>query len=209
MTRVLLADDHFFILAGVEAVLRDSEFEVVAKVRDGAAVFSAIQATRPDILVLDVSMPERNGIDVLMTLRGRGDKRPVVLLTASLDDRMLLEAVKAGVNGIVLKEGAEEVLLNCLVKVRNGGRWIDETLLQKALDLSIGGDSSRGPLDSLTSRERRIAGLVAQGLRNKEIAAELGITEGTVKVYLHGIYGKLGVENRTELAVLVADGKSA
>ena len=209
MTRVLLADDHFFILAGVEAVLRDSGFEVVAKVRDGAAVFSAIQATRPDILVLDVRMPERDGIDVLTTLRARGDKRPVVLLTASLDDRLLLEAVKAGVNGIVLKEGAEEILLKCLVKVRNGGRWIDETLLQKALDLSIGGDSSGGPLHDLTPRERKIAGLVAQGLRNKEIAAELGITEGTVKVYLHGIYGKLGVENRTELAVLVTDGKSA
>jgi two-component system nitrate/nitrite response regulator NarL len=209
MTRVLLADDHFFILAGVEAVLRDSEFEVVAKVRDGAAVFPAMQATRPDILVLDVRMPERDGVDVLMTLRGRGDKRPVVLLTASLDDRLLLEAVKAGVNGIVLKEGAEEVLLKCLVKVRNGGRWIDETLLQKALDLSIGGDSSGEPLHALTRRERRIAGLVAQGLRNKEVAAELGITEGTVKVYLHGIYGKLGIENRTELAVLAADGKSA
>lgn len=209
MTRVLLADDHFFILAGVEAVLRDSGFEVVAKVRDGAAVFSAIQATRPDILVLDVRMPERDGIDVLTTLRARGDKRPVVLLTASLDDRLLLEAVKAGVNGIVLKEGAEEILLKCLVKVRNGGRWIDETLLQKALELSIRGDSSGGPLHGLTPRERKIAGLVAQGLRNKEIAAELGITEGTVKVYLHGIYGKLGVENRTELAVLVTDGKSA
>jgi two-component system nitrate/nitrite response regulator NarP len=206
---VLLADDHFFILAGVEAVLRNSEFEVVAKVRDGAAVLSAIQATRPDILVLDVRMPERDGIDVLTTLRGRGDKRPVVLLTASLDDRRLLEAVKAGVNGIVLKEGAEDILLKCLVKVCNGGRWIDETLLQKALDLSIGGNSSGEPLHGLTGRERSIAGLVAQGLRNKDIAAELGITEGTVKVYLHGIYGKLGIENRTELAVLVADDKTA
>jgi two-component system nitrate/nitrite response regulator NarP len=209
MTRVLLADDHPFILAGVEAVLLGSDYEVVAKVRDGAAVLAALDRTRPDILILDVVMPERDGINVLETLRKRRDTRPVVLLTASLEDRRLLEAIKAGVNGILLKEGAEDILVECLDAVRGGGRWIDKEMLQRALDLSIEGDSTNDPIGGLSTRERAIARLVAQGLRNREIGEELAITEGTVKVYLHGIYEKLRIANRTELAVLAAESKSS
>lgn len=206
MTRILVADDHPFILSGLQAVLRDTEYQIVAAVRDGRAALDVLAEARPDILVLDVHMPERSGLEVLRTLRSRGDERPVVLLTASLDDDRLLEALRLGVRGIVLKEGAEQLLIRCLDAVAAGGRWIEHGLLQRAVDLQLeGGESPRTGITSLTVRERAVAALVAKGRRNREIGDELGITEGTVKVYLHGIYEKLGVTNRTELALLARE----
>lgn len=200
--RILIADDHPIIVAGVEALLRGSDYSVVAQARDGAELLDAIATARPDILIVDVQMPERSGIDVLRILRSRGDLRPVILLTASLGDARLLEAIQLGVNGIVLKEGAHHLLFDCLDAVRSGGRWIDRALMDRALDRALADPSSReGAFAALTTWERAVVSLVAQGRRNKEIAAELGITEGTVKVYLHRIYERIGVTNRTELAL--------
>jgi two-component system nitrate/nitrite response regulator NarP len=203
MTRLLIADDHPFIIAGLEAILRGTEFDVVCRVPDGQEALEALPASRADILLLDVSMPGRGGVDVLRILRSRSDNHPVVLLTASLDDNLLLEALQLQVNGIVLKESAQEQLLECLQAVRAGRRWIEQGLMQKALKLTSEGAASTDPLAAVTTRERAVVELVAQGLRNREIATELGMTEGTVKVYLHRIYEKLQVTNRTELALLV------
>ena len=204
MTRVLIADDHPLMLSGIEAVLRGTRYEVAAKVADGAAALDMLESARPDILVLDIKMPGRTGIDVLRTLRGANDPRPVVLLTADIDDQSLLEAVRLGVNGIILKEGAETQMVACLDQVSGGGRWIDPLLAQRALDLAAGG-AKGGRLARLTGRERAITRLVGEGLRNREIGDELGLTEGTVKVCLHRIYEKLGLSNRTELALLARD----
>jgi two-component system nitrate/nitrite response regulator NarP len=201
MTRVLIADDHPFILAGLNAILRGTDYQVVGMVPDGAAALEALAKLRPDILILDVSMPIQSGLDVLRTLRARGDDRPIVLLTAGINDQPLLEALKLGVQGIVLKDGAQALLLTCLDAVRKGGRWIDQALLQRALDVSMQGGTA-DPMITLSPREKAIAALVARGLRNREIGAQLGMTEGTVKVYLHRVYEKLGVGSRTELAIL-------
>jgi two-component system nitrate/nitrite response regulator NarP len=204
--RVLIADDHPIMLSGLEAILRGSDYQVVAKVSDGAAVLEELPRSRPELLVIDVQMPVRTGMDVLRTLRSRGDRRPVVLLTAQLDNADLVEAIKLGVDGILLKDGAQSLLLTCLDSVRGGTRWVDKGLLERALDLTMSGGADRNdPFADLTAKERAVAGLVAQGLRNKNIAAELGITEGTVKVYLHRIYEKVGVTNRTELALFARD----
>jgi len=204
--RVLIADDHPIMLSGLEAILRGSDYQVVAKVSDGAAVLEELPKSRPELLVIDVQMPVRTGMDVLRTLRSRGDRRPVVLLTAQLDNADLVEAIKLGVDGILLKDGAQSLLLTCLNSVRGGTRWVDKGLLERALDLTMSGGAERNdPFADLTAKERAVAGLVAQGLRNKNIAAELGITEGTVKVYLHRIYEKVGVSNRTELALFARD----
>lgn len=204
--RLLIADDHPILVSGIEAVLRDTRYRVVGTVGTGAAALEAIPTLRPDILLLDVQMPEGTGIDVLRTLRGRGDMRTVVLLTANLSDERLLEAIDFGVQGIVLKEGAEHLLVRCLDEVAKGGRWIDQSLLQRALDLKMkGAAGAKEGIAALSTRERAVAALVAKGRRNREIAEELRITEGTVKVYLHNIYEKLGVTNRTELALLARD----
>lgn len=202
MTRILIADDHPLVLSGVENVLRDSGYEIVAMVDNGDAVLDCLPTTRPDILLLDVNMPGKSGLDVLRTLRSRGDSRAVVLLTAWLRDSDLVEALQLGVNGFMLKDGAASLLITCLNQVRGGHRWIDRSLLERGLELTLNGQAEHDALSPLTKRERAIAHLVGKGMRNKEVAEELGLTEGTVKVWLHRIYEKLGISNRTELAIL-------
>ncbi|WP_120715904.1 response regulator [Tsuneonella amylolytica] len=204
MKSVLLADDHPFMRAGVESVLRGSAYELVAMVSDGDAALAEVAARDPDICIFDVRMPIRGGVAALEALRARGDRRPVVLLTGELDDRALYAATQAGVNGIVMKNGAEDSLLHCLDTVAAGGRSIDPAIIQRALDLTLSGGGA-DPLARLAPRERQISELVAKGMRNREIAERLSMSEGTVKVYLHGIYQKVGVENRTGLALLARD----
>lgn len=206
MNTVLLADDHPFMRAGVEAVLRDSQYQLVATVSDGEAALAAVERHDPDICIFDIRMPRRDGVATLTALRQRGDHRPVVLLTAELTDRALHDAVRAGVSGIVLKDGAEDALIECLDTVARGGRAIDPALLRRAHDLAASG-SGGDPLSRLAPRERQISELVSQGLRNREIAERLTMSEGTVKVYLHGIYQKVGVENRTALAMMARDAR--
>jgi two-component system nitrate/nitrite response regulator NarP len=106
------------------------------------------------------------------------------------------------VNGVLLKESAPALLRTCLDAVRNGGRWIDRSILEQALATSMEQEGRRGKLSALSVKERAIVGLITKGLRNRQIADELGLTEGTVKVHLHNIYAKLGVANRTELAMV-------
>ena len=203
MMRVLIADDHPLMLSGIEGMLRGTSYEVVAKVTDGGAALEALDSARPDILVLDVKMKDVGGMDVLRALRSRGDPLPVVLLTAHLDDDTLMEAIELEVNGIILKAGAETLLLDCLGQIRAGKKWIDQSLQQRALELSRrNAAADQGALAPLSPRERTIALLVAQGLRNRQIGQELGLTEGTVKVGLHRIYEKLGIGKRIELAIL-------
>ena len=200
--RVLIADDHQVVLTGIQAILRDTPYTVVGTAETGAQVLAAIPHLQPDILLLDVRMPDQGGLDVLRTLRGRGDERPVVLLTASLDDQLLLEAIDLGAHGIVLKQGAQNLLIHCLDEVAVGRTWIARELLQQAQELKTADRAPNTGLRALTPRERAISGLVALGKRNREIGGDLGISEGTVKVHLHRIYEKLGVTNRTELAIL-------
>jgi two-component system nitrate/nitrite response regulator NarP len=201
MTSVLLADDHPFMRAGVEAVLRGTRFDIVAMVNDGEEALAAVARHDPDICIFDIRMPKRSGVEALQALRDKADMRPVVLLTAALEDHALLAAVRAGVNGIVLKDGAEDALIDALERVRRGEKAIPQALLQRALDLSLSGGKA-DPLGPLAPRERQIAAEVGRGLRNREIADALAMSEGTVKVYLHTIYQKLGIKNRTELALI-------
>jgi len=198
---VLLADDHPFMRAGVESVLRGTRFRIVAMANDGDEALAAIAEHDPQICIFDVRMPKRSGVEAVQAMRTSGDMRPVVLLTAALEDHSLLSAVRAGVNGIVLKDGAEDALLEALEKVERGEKAIPQALLQRALDLSLSGGKS-DPLAPLAPRERQIAAHVGRGLRNREIADALAMSEGTVKVYLHTIYQKLGIKNRTELALI-------
>jgi two-component system nitrate/nitrite response regulator NarP len=206
LTTVLIADDHAFIRTGIEAVLRGSSFEVVAMCADGSEALAKVEELDPGICIFDIRMPGTDGVAALEALRARGDRRPVILLTADLEDAHLLAAVRAGVNGLVLKEGAEDTLLKCLESVAAGRRAVPSELLERALDLSLA-DKVPDPFDSLAPREAEIVVHVGRGLRNRDIGEALGMTEGTVKVYLHTIYQKLGVENRTELAILALERK--
>ncbi|MDE2596292.1 MAG: response regulator transcription factor [Sphingomonadales bacterium] len=204
MTRVLIADDHPFMRTGVEAVLRGAGIDVVATADDGDAALAAIARHTPDVAILDIRMPGRNGIAVLEAMRQADDQRPVILLTAELTDEALLGAVKAGVDGIVFKDGAETRLVEAVRTVVAGQPYISEELQERAQRLALESPRS-SPLASLTARERQIALEVARGRRNREIAELVGMTEGSIKVYLHNIYNKLGIENRTELAIIALE----
>jgi two-component system nitrate/nitrite response regulator NarP len=182
---------------------RSESYQVVASCADGEDVLEAIIRLKPDLVVSDLRMPKLSGLGLLKAVRSRGDQTPFILLAADVDDEDLMEALRLEVNGIVLKEGVQTLLIRCLDEVQKGRRWIDSALLNRAVDLAMSSDKRDGGLHGLSDREREVANLVAEGKRNKDIAQALGTTEGTIKSYLYRIYDRLGVASRTELAVLV------
>jgi two-component system nitrate/nitrite response regulator NarP len=199
MTRILLADDHPMIRTAIEALLRDTDYEIAGTAGSGEEALEKVGEVRPDILLLDLNMPGGSGMDVVRRLHANGGGPRIVILTAAIDDSSLLEAPTLGVKGMVLKNSDPAFLLECLDKVRSGGTWIDPELSARTQELTEAYGEKRRP--SLAPRERQLIRFVRQGLRNREIAKELGVTEGTVKVYLHTVYDKLGVSSRTELAI--------
>ena len=201
MNRVLLADDHPMIGAALDVLLRGTDYELVGRARSGADALAQIQRSKPDIILLDVNMPDGTGLDVLRELRQTRRAPAVVLLTAGMDDPQLLAADGLEPEGIVLKTSDPALLLDCMEQVRKGESWVDPEIAERTRQAKD--RASKAP--SLTPRERDLIDLVRQGKRNRDIAAELGVTEGTVKVYLHSIFDKLHVENRTELALKAAE----
>lgn len=196
MTRVLLADDHPMIQAAVEAMLRGTRYKLVSKASTGNDAYDELCKHDPDAVILDIQMPEGSGIEVLRRVREEGDERPIILLTASIDDSSFAEALALKVDGVLLKTSDPALLIDCLDSVTSGEEWIDPHLQREER-------ASTGARDRsiLSPREAELVKLVSKGLRNREIAERLGITEGTVKVYLHSVFEKTGVVNRTELAI--------
>ena len=205
MTKILVVDDHPIILQGVEALLRDTDFEIVGQLGDGARVLEAVAKLDPDILLLDLQLPGASGIEILRAMRSTGDRRPVIFMTAAIDEATMVEAYRLGLNGLVLKHAAPDLLLICLEEVRRGGRWIDQMMLQRALDAALDAQSDVAGLGALSPREREIVDLVVAGMHNPDIAKALGIAPGTVKVHLHRIYEKVGVGSRTDLVLHARD----
>lgn len=201
MTRVLLADDHPMIAAALDVLLRGTAYEIVGRAHTGATTLDQIERLQPDLVLLDVHMPGKSGIDVLRRMRRERSTRAVILLTAGMDDSQLMAAAELDPEGIVLKTSDLALLLECMDSVGEGRRWVDPEISERIK--TIKARKASGP--SLTARERELVELVSRGLRNRDIAAELGVTEGTVKVYLHGIFDKFGVDNRTELAMRAED----
>ena len=199
--RLVIADDHPVVLAGLKGIVEaEGEFEVVASVRDGAAALAALRQHHPDILVLDLRMPGRDGLAVLREMKRDRVATPVVVLTAvSSDDAV--EAIGLGARGIVLKDMAAKLLVDALRRVHGGGMWIERDTGSRALQ-RLSGDE-RSALSSLTPRELEVARMTAQGLSNKAVADVLGIAEGTAKLHLHHVYEKLGVGGRVALLNLL------
>ncbi|MGE5563012.1 MAG: response regulator [Bacillota bacterium] len=197
MTRVLVADDHPMIAAALDVLLRGTDYELTGRARSGSEALAQVQRVKPDLLLLDINMPDGTGLDVLRRLRETRSAPATILLTAGMDDAQLLTADTLEPNGIVLKTSDPAHLLECMEKVKSGQRWVDPEIAERTRAAK-----ERALLaPSLTPRERELVELVRQGLRNRDIAAQLGVTEGTVKVYLHAIFDKVGVDNRTELAM--------
>lgn len=205
--RIVLADDHQIVLHGLQQLFDgQADCEVVRCCHDAASAIDAVETLSPDVLVLDLRMPQQGGLDVLQALAGRHEHCRRVLLTAAIRDEEVMEAVKLGATGLVLKESPPDALLECVRAVHAGRQWIERDTLARAFRAAVDRESALKAGDALTPREAEIVKMVAQGLRNKVIAERLSISEGTVKVHLHNTYEKLGVDGRLEL-VLVAQQK--
>jgi two-component system, NarL family, nitrate/nitrite response regulator NarL len=208
VSRILVADDHFFLRTGLEAFLTKAGHKVIASVADGEAALEAMADRSIEVAILDFRMPRCGGLQALETLRRSGDRRPVIILAAEMDDEDLLTIFAAGANAILFKDCAEERLLAAVEQVAAGGNFmLPSTVRRIAMSGATGRPAATagGPFARLSEREGAIVQLVARGLRNREIAQALDTTEGTIKAYLHGIYRKLGIENRASLAALATE----
>ena len=199
--RIVLADDHAIVLDGLEQLLRlEPEFEVVARSTTAEAAVKAVREHRPDILVLDLVMPGHDGLWALRELGELNVPTRTVLLTAHVEETRLVEAIRLGVWGVVLKEMAPRMLMECVRKVYAGEKWLEQQSVARAMERMQKRESEIDRLMRLlTPRELEIVRLANEGLRNKEIGERLSITEGTVKIHLHNIYEKLGVTGRPQL----------
>jgi DNA-binding NarL/FixJ family response regulator len=207
MINLVLADDHPIVLAGLENMFRrERDCRVVASCVDGIEAMRAISRHRPDIAVLDLRMPRMHGLAVLRQMQKDKLATRTVLLAAILEDDELLEAVRLGVRGVVLKEMAPTLVVQCVREVHAGGQWLEKRSVTQALDkLLRREEGTRDLAKLLTPRELEIARAVACGLRNKEIAEKLKIAEGTVKIHLHVIYEKLNIDGRMALVLSMRD----
>ena len=199
--RLILADDHPIVLDGLENLFRlEKDFQVVARCTNGMEAMQEVLRLRADVLVLDIRMPGKDGLEIAREMQKGKIPTRVVLLTAALDEEEFLEAIRLGVQGIVLKEMAPQILIQCIRKVHAGEQWIEPRSARQALEKMLRREAGvRAIAHLLTPREIEMVRMVAQGLRNKEIADKLCISEGTVKVHLHNIYEKLKVDGRVAL----------
>ena len=198
---LIIADDHPLILDALENLFRlEKDFKVVARCLNGDETLHSVRRHKPDILVLDIQMPVKDGLVVLREMRKEQLPTRVVILTATLNEEGLAEAVRLGVRGLVLKELAPKLLVQCIRKVHAGELWLEKRSVTSALEKLLQREAARNEAaQMLTSREIEIIKQVAAGLHNTEIGKKLFISEGTVKIHLHNIYQKLGVDSRTKL----------
>jgi DNA-binding NarL/FixJ family response regulator len=207
MIRVVLVDDQMLVRRGIRSLLELSgDIRIVAEAADGDEALAVIRRDKPDAVLLDVRMPKRTGVEVLQELQRGGDLPPTILLTTFDDDEVLLEGVKAGARGYLLKDVSLEQLTEAIRTVAGGGTLIRPAVTERVLRglEHVRRDfESLDPPDPLTRRELEILRLMAGGYSNREIADALGTAEGTVKNHASSILSKLGVRDRTR-AVLKA-----
>jgi DNA-binding NarL/FixJ family response regulator len=201
--RLVLADDHPLVIKGLELLFAtEPDFAVLAYCADGEQALQAVRQLTPDILVLDLRLPGQDGLAVLRELRRENQPVKVVILTGELSEEEALEAIRLGVRGVVLKEMAPQLLLQCLRKVQAGEAWLEKRSFGRALDRMLEREAGmRQVAGLLTPREIELVRLVAKGLDNRRIADALYISEGTVKVHLHHVFAKLGIRNRLALTL--------
>src|SRR5262245_5703640 len=199
--RVVLVDDHPIVLQGLQQLFeRQPDFSVVAACSNADTALQAVRAQRPDVLILDLRMPGRNGLELLRAMKDEKLDCRSVLLTAVISDSEVVEAMKLGATGLVLKESPPDTLLKCVRRVNRGEQWIDQETVTRAFQMVVGREAAeREVSQTLTPREIEIVKMIAEGLRNRAVADRLGISEGTVKVHLHNIYEKLALDGRLEL----------
>lgn len=194
--RVMLADDHPVVLEGMAAIVaREPDMEVVGLAYDGLQAVDLYRGLRPDVVLLDLRMPQLDGVASIVAIRAEYSEARIIMLTTFDGDEDIYRALRAGAQGYLLKDVMPDDLLTAIRAVHAGSRQIPAELAQKLVDRVSG--------DQLTDREHEVLRLIVEGLSNAEIAAQLSITEGTVKFHVNHILSKLSVADRTQ-AVIIA-----
>ena len=202
--KVLIADDHAFFRDGLRKLLEDAaDISVVGEASNGDQCIKMLDKFKPDILLLDLRMPEKDGLAVLTEVNFESLPTRVIVLTAAEVDRDVVLAMRLGARGVVLKQSASDLLLKSIRQVHDGEIWLDNRMTAEVIDAfkrsAESGQRREKPL--LSDREKEVIRLVAQGFHNREIGEKLFISEQTVKNHLHNIFDKLGVSDRLELAL--------
>ena len=204
MAQIAIVDDHPIFLDGMAQFLSSHGHDILFCARSVEEALERMQAGEPDLLILDVSMKSGGGLAILSAIRNSGSNVPVIFMTVHIRPEQTLEAIKLGVDGVVLKDSDPNDLLGCIQQVLSGNKSIAPFVMEQALVHSISAPASEANvLAVLTDRELEIAGLIRAGLRNREIANRCGLTEGTVKVHLHSIFQKLNIKSRSELIIMM------
>jgi DNA-binding NarL/FixJ family response regulator len=199
-TRILLVEDQTLVREGLRSLLAFArDLEVAGEAGDGEEALAAILRVRPDVVLLDIRLPRKNGLEVLQELSRAGALPPTIILTTFDDDTLLFEALRAGARGFLLKDVTFDQLTSAIRQVAAGGRLIQPAVTERAIrSLSEAPrhfESSEMP-EPLTGREREVLRLFSAGMSNREIGEALGVVEGTVKNHVHSILQKLGVRDR-------------
>jgi len=200
--KVMMADDHSLMREGIKQLLEfDGQIEVVGEVGDGEECLLRLPVIKPEILLLDINMPKKNGIEVLQEIKKRNIPVKVIILTVHNEIDYLLRAVDIGVNGYILKNAESAELKKAIMAVANGESYIQPNLIPSLNSRLLSRDSDKEKIESLTKRELEVLIQLSNGMFNKEIATTLNISERTVKNHISNIFKKIEVNDRTQAAV--------
>ncbi len=200
--KVMLADDHVLMREGIRQLLEfDGSIEVIAEANDGEECIEKLKTVHPQILLLDINMPKKNGIEVLQEIKNKNINVKVLILTVHGEIEYLLKAVDIGVDGYILKDSESSELKKAINAVINGESYIQPKLIPALNNRLVARDVDKDKIDLLTARELEVLIQVANGKFNKEIATSLNISERTVKNHISNIFKKIEVSDRTQAAV--------
>ncbi|MBK5289251.1 MAG: response regulator transcription factor [Acidimicrobiia bacterium] len=203
--RVFLLDDHEIVRRGVRDLLEDSGLiEVVGEAGTAAEALSRIPPTRPDVAVLDIRLPDGDGVTVCREVRSRHPEIHCLMLTSFSDDEALFQAIMAGASGYLLKQIKGPDIVDAIVRVAKGQSLLDPAVTTRVLERLRTPPAEDERLASLTGQERKVLALIAEGLTNRQIGERIHLAEKTVKNYVSNLLTKLGMERRTQAAVYAA-----
>lgn len=199
---IMIADDHSMIREGLKQLLElEGEFKVICEACDGIECINKLETVTPDVLLLDINMPNMNGLEVLQKMKENKMKIKVLILTVHNEVEYLLKAVDIGVNGYLLKDSESSELKKAILAVVNGENYIQPSLIPVLNSKMIDRDNDSIKIESLTKRELEVLKNLSYGMYNKEIAEKLDISERTVKNHISNIFKKIEVTDRTQAAV--------